>query len=82
MTSTTCDTCVVFFCHEHVGAFMEAYFDDVVLGRIALSCHFALDLLCDKAAIHCAEARQLANSALCESLCRLSSVAVTSQAVL
>ena len=25
------------FCHEHVGAIMEAYLDDVVLGRIALS---------------------------------------------
>ena len=26
--------------------------DEVVLGRIALSCHFALDLLCDKAELY------------------------------
>ena len=30
-------------CHAHVGVFME---ED--LGRIALSCHVALDILCDK----------------------------------
>ena len=47
------------FCHEHVGAFMESY-----SGRIALSWHFAFDLLCDKAEVHCAEARYLANIAL------------------
>ena len=28
--------------HVQVGAFMEAYFEEVDLGRIALSCHFAL----------------------------------------
>ena len=37
------------FCLECVGAVMESYLDEAVLGRIALSCHFALDLLCDKA---------------------------------
>ena len=41
-----------FFCHEHIGSFMESYFDEVVLGRIALSCHFALDLLRDKAELY------------------------------
>ena len=50
-------------------------------GRITLSCHFAFDLHCDKAEVHCAEARFLANIALCESLCRLSSVAMIGMAV-
>ena len=57
---------------------MVAYLDDVVLGRIALSCHFALDLLCDTADSHCTEARCRANIALYESLCRLPCAAVTS----
>ena len=34
--------------HAHVGVFMEALLDEVALGRIALSCHIALDVLCDK----------------------------------
>ena len=45
------------FCHEHVGAFMELYVDEVVLVRIALSSHLELDILCDKAEVHCPEAR-------------------------
>ena len=40
------------FCHVQVGVFLESYFDEVVLGRIALSCHFTLDLLCDKAELY------------------------------
>ena len=44
---------------SHVGAFIESYVDEVVLGRIALSCHFALDMLCDKAEVHCDEARSI-----------------------
>ena len=39
--------------HVQVGAFMEEYVDEVDLGRIALSCHFALDVPCDKAEAHC-----------------------------
>ena len=39
--------------HVQVGAFMEEYVDEVDLLRIALSCHFALDVLCDKAEGHC-----------------------------
>ena len=39
-------------CHDYVGTVMESYLDEAVLGRIALSCHFALDLLCDKAEFH------------------------------
>ena len=38
--------------HVHVGAFMEAYFDEADLVIIAHSCHFALDVLCDKAEVH------------------------------
>ena len=36
------------FCLEHVGELMESYLDEAALGRIALSCHFAIDLFCDK----------------------------------
>ena len=35
-------------CHAHFGVIMEAPFDEEDMGRIALSCHFALDLPCDK----------------------------------
>ena len=35
-------------CHAHGGVFMEALFDEEDLGRIARSCHFAMDILCDK----------------------------------
>ena len=60
MTNTICGIpCWDFFCREHVGTFMEAYFDEVDLGRIALSCHFALDVLCDKAEVQCPEARSI-----------------------
>ena len=41
-----------FFCQEYVSAVVESYLDEAVLGRIALCCHCALDLLCDKAAFH------------------------------
>ena len=43
------------FCHAEIGTFMEALADDRVLGRIALSCHFALDMLCDKSETRCAQ---------------------------
>ena len=49
------------FCHVQVGIFTKSYFDEIVLGSIAFSCHFALDLLCDKADGHCVEARHRAN---------------------
>ena len=35
-------------CHTHIGMSMAALFDEEGMGRIALSCHFALDILCDK----------------------------------
>ena len=40
------------FCHVQVGVVMDSYFDEVVMGSIALSCHFALDFLCDKAELY------------------------------
>ena len=41
------------FCLEYVGAVMESYLDEeAVLGRIALSCPFALDFPRDKAEFH------------------------------
>ena len=42
-------------CHAHIGVFMEAPFDEQYFGRMALSCHFALDNLCDKEEAHCPE---------------------------
>ena len=35
-------------CHFEVGVVMEALLDEVDMGRIALACHFSLDVLCDK----------------------------------
>ena len=45
--------------HAHVGVSMEALLDDKDLGRIALSCHFALDVLCDEAEVHCLEGNSM-----------------------
>ena len=36
---------IVLLCHAHIGVFMEAPFDEEDLWRIALSCHFALDIM-------------------------------------
>ena len=60
---------------------MEAYVAEVDLGRIALSCHFALDVLCDKAEVHCPD-ENFSTIALGESLQRLCVVTVTTQALL
>ena len=35
-------------CHFEVGVVMEALLDEVDMGGSALSCHFSLDVLCDK----------------------------------
>ena len=35
-------------CHAHIGVFMEALSDEEDFWRTALSCHLALDTLCDK----------------------------------
>ena len=63
------------FCQEYVGEPTESYLDEAVLGRIALSCHFALDLLCESNA----EARYRGIIALLEYLFWPSCVTVTSQ---
>ena len=54
-----------------------AYFDEAELERIALSYHFALDVLCDKAEVHCP-----GTIALGAGLRRLFIVTVTTQALL
>ena len=38
--------------HVQIGGIFEMFVDEVDLARIARSCHFALDLLCDKANAH------------------------------
>ena len=35
-------------CHLEVGVVLEALLDEVDIGRIAVSCHFSLNVLCDK----------------------------------
>ena len=35
-----------------IGGIFELFVDEIDLARIALSCQFALDLLCDKAGAH------------------------------
>ena len=35
--------------HVQIGGIFVLFVDEIDLARIALSCHFALDLLCDKA---------------------------------
>ena len=52
---TICNPVLELPLHVQVGAFMEAYFDESDLVKIALSCHFALDVLCDKAEVHCSD---------------------------
>ena len=38
--------------HVQIGGIFELFVEESDLARIALSCHFALDLLCDKAGSH------------------------------
>ena len=38
--------------HVQIGGIFEHFVDETDLARIALSCHFAPDLLCDKAGTH------------------------------
>ena len=42
-------------CHTHIGIYMEALVGAKELGIIALSCHFVLDILCDKSEVRCAQ---------------------------
>ena len=41
-----------FCCHHRIGYNMEGILTEEELGRVALSCRFALDLLCDKSEQH------------------------------
>ena len=43
------------FFHAHIGIYMEVLVDEKELGRLALSRHFALDILCDKSETRCAQ---------------------------
>ena len=36
------------FFHWRIGQYMEAMVDDVSTAKVALTCHFALDVLCEK----------------------------------
>ena len=38
--------------HVQIGGTFELFVDEIDLARISLSCHFALDLLCDKEGAH------------------------------
>ena len=38
--------------HVQIGGIFELLVDVIDLARIALSCHFALDILCDKESVH------------------------------
>ena len=45
-------------CHTHIGVFMEAYFDEVDMGRILLSCHFYW-MYCVTKRPHCPSERSI-----------------------
>ena len=55
---------LVALCHFEIGAVLVAHLDDVAMGRIALACHFSLDLLCHKNILFASCQR----SRLCETL--------------
>ena len=38
--------------HVQIGGIVELFLDEIDLARLALSFHFALDLLCDKEVAH------------------------------
>ena len=39
---------LAFLCHFEIGVRLEALLDEIDMGRIALACHFSMDLLCYK----------------------------------
>ena len=41
-----------FLLHVQIGGSFELFVDETDLARISVSCHFALDLLCDKERTH------------------------------
>ena len=38
--------------HAQIGGIFEMFVDEIESSRFALSCHFALDVLCDKESVH------------------------------
>ena len=38
--------------HEQISGAFEPFVDEIALAKIALSCHFALDVLCYKEGVH------------------------------
>ena len=38
--------------HVQIGGILELFVEEIDLARIALSCHFARDVLCDKESVH------------------------------
>ena len=38
--------------HAQIGGIFEPFVDEIDLAKLALSCHFALDLLCYKEGVH------------------------------
>ena len=38
--------------HAQIGGIFEMFVDEIDLARLALSRHFALDVLCDKESVH------------------------------
>ena len=40
------------FFHVRIGGIFVLFVDEIDLARLALSCHFALDVLCDKEGAH------------------------------
>ena len=47
-----CNPMMELLFHVQIGGIFEPFVDETDLARVALSCHFALDLLCDKAVTH------------------------------
>ena len=43
---------VELLCNVQIGGILEPFVDEIELERIALSCHFALDVLCDMKGAH------------------------------
>ena len=41
-----------YFFHVRIGGIFVLFVNEIDLARLALSCHFALDVLCDKEGAH------------------------------
>ena len=47
-----CNPLLELFAHEQIGGAFEPFVEEIDLAKIALSCHFALDLLYFKEGVH------------------------------